>query len=144
MNTGIKERVKEPISIKKIDMKKITPYLFITPHMILFIIFFLIPAVFGLYISLTKWDLFGTPVFVGFDNFREILFNQDSTFYKQLRIGLGNTIKFVIICVPFSIIIPLLLASALHAKPKGHKIFQAIFSYPCMVVSFGMDYFLFI
>lgn len=116
-----------------IQMRKVTPYLFIAPHLILFIIFFLIPAIFGLYISLTKWDLFGTPVFVGFDNFREILFNQDSTFYKQLRIGLSNTITFVLMCVPFAIIIPLLIAIGLHAKPKGSKVFQAIFYAPSLL-----------
>lgn len=117
----------------KKTLKKITPYLFIAPHVTLFTIFFLIPAIFGVYISFTKWDLFQEPVFVGLDNFKEILFNQDSTFYKQLRIGLGNTIKFVIMCVPPAILIPLLLASALHVKTKGHKVFQAIFYAPSLL-----------
>ncbi len=114
-------------------MKKATPYLFIAPHLILFTLFFLIPAVFGVYIAFTKWDLFSEPVFVGFDNFKEILFHQDSTFYKQLRIGLGNTIKFVVMCVPPAIIIPLLLATALTTRTKGHKIFQAIFYAPSLL-----------
>lgn len=113
--------------------KLITPYLFIAPHLILFTIFFLIPAVFGVYIAFTKWDLFGEPIFVGLDNFKEILFNQESTFYKQLRIGLGNTIKFVLMCVPPAIIIPLLLATALNTRTKGHKIFQAIFYAPSLL-----------
>lgn len=117
----------------KIQAKKITPYLFIAPHVILFAIFFLIPAVFGVYISLTKWDLFGDPVFVGLANFKEILINKDSTFYFQLRNGLKNTITFVVMCVPFAIIIPLFLAVALHAKPKGSKIFQAIFYAPSLL-----------
>ncbi len=117
----------------KHPLKKIIPYLFIAPHVILFTAFFLIPAIFGMYISLTKWDLFGDPIFVGLDNFREILLNQDSTFYKQLRIGLFNTIKFVVMCVPFAIIIPLFLAVALQAKPKGHKIFQAVFYGPSLL-----------
>lgn len=112
---------------------KITPYLFIAPHIVLFIIFFLIPAIFGIYISFTKWNLFGEPIFVGLDNFREILFNSDSTFYKQLRIGLGNTIKFVFMSVPLAIIVPLLLASALHSKPKGSKVYQAIFYAPSLL-----------
>lgn len=114
-------------------MKKITPYLFIAPHLILFLVFFLVPAVFGIYIAFTKWDLFGTPVFVGFDNFKEILFNKESTFYFQLRNGLANTIKFVLMSVPFAILIPLFLAVALNAKPKGSKIFQAVFYAPSLL-----------
>lgn len=117
----------------KINMKKITPYFFIAPHIIVFGIFFLFPALFGIYISLTKWDLFGTPEFVGLANFKEILFNQDSTFYLQLRIGLSNTIKFVMMCVPPAILIPLALAVAIHAKPKGSKLFQAIFYAPSLL-----------
>jgi len=114
-------------------IKTITPYLFIAPHITLFIIFFLIPSVFGFYIAFTKWDLFTSPEFVGLSNFKEILFNQDSTFYEQLRIGLGNTFKFVIMCVPLAIIIPLILAVALYSKPVGHKFFQAIFYAPSLL-----------
>lgn len=117
----------------KLRTKRYIPYLFIAPHVILFVIFFLVPAIFGVYIAFTKWDLFGAPEFVGLDNFREILFNSDSTFYIQLRNGLGNTIKFVLMCVPPAIIIPLLLAVALHARPFGSKIFQAIFYAPSLL-----------
>lgn len=114
-------------------MKKLTPYLFIAPHISLFVLFFLIPSIFGIYIAFTKWDLFTSPEFVGLSNFKEILFNQESSFYEQLRIGLGNTIKFVLMCVPLAIIIPLLLAVALHAKPFGSKVFQAILYAPSLL-----------
>ncbi len=117
----------------KRHLKKVTPYLFIAPHIVLFTLFFLIPAVFGIYISFTKWDLFTQPEFVGFANYKEILFNQDSTFYKQLRIGLSNTIKFVLMCVPFCIIIPLGLAIALNTKTKGNRLFQAVFYAPSLL-----------
>ncbi|WP_252130551.1 carbohydrate ABC transporter permease [Clostridium caldaquaticum] len=113
--------------------KKVIPYLFIMPHLILFIIFFVIPSVFGIYISFTKWNIMGTPVFVGLDNFREILVNKDSTFYTQFHNGLGNTIQFVIYSVPFCIIVPLLIAVALNVKPRGHKFFQALFYLPSLL-----------
>ena len=45
------------------------PIVFIGPHMLLFFLFFLVPAVIGIYVSFTEWDLFSTPIFVGFDNF---------------------------------------------------------------------------
>ena len=53
------------------------PGFFICPYMALFLLFVLIPAVFGVYISLTDWDLYSEPVFVGFENFRKILFDTD-------------------------------------------------------------------
>ena len=113
-------------------MRKLEPYLYISPHFILFTVFFMIPAVYGVYISFTKWDLFGEPIFVGLDNYRTILFDQESTFYMQLRTGLVNTFKFVLISVPFCIAIPLLLALAIKAKPFGSKLFQAILYLPSL------------
>ncbi|MBC2179136.1 sugar ABC transporter permease [Listeria booriae] len=111
---------------------RFTPWLFAGPHLIIFLIFFLVPVVYGIYISFTDWDLVGTPDFVGFDNYREILFQKDSTFYEQLHNGLRNTFIFVVLTVPFCIIVPLLLASALNAKPKLNKLFQSLFYLPSL------------
>lgn len=115
---------------KRFKRSKLTPYLFISPHVILFVVFFIIPTVYGIYASFTKWNIFTEPTWVGLDNYRLILTQQDSTFYKQFWNGLKNTIIFVVCCVPFQIIIPLLIATALYARPKGHKIFQSIFYLP--------------
>lgn len=126
MSTAENVKTKKPI---KIAMK---PWLFLAPHLIIFFIFFLIPSVFGVIVSFTDWDLVGTPEFVGLSNYQEILFNQDSIFYEQLRIGLKNTVLFVIFTVPFCIIVPLLLAAALNAKPKFWKVFQSLFYLPSL------------
>jgi multiple sugar transport system permease protein len=135
INTGVKKELNMPAAIEKNLEKKrsnLSPYLYIGPHLILFAIFFLFPTLYGIYISFTNWDLIGTPEFVGFANYKEILFNQDSTFYDQLRNGLGNTFKFVLFTVPACIIVPLLLAAGLNAKPKGLKFFQALFYLPTL------------
>lgn len=112
--------------------KKLTPYLFVGPHLILFLVFFLVPAVFGIFISFTNWNLIQTPTFVGLENFREILLNSESTFHNQFFTGLGNTLRFALFTVPFCIIVPLAYASALNLKPKGMKFFQAIFYLPSL------------
>lgn len=106
------------------------PAVFVGPHLIIFTIFFLIPVVFGVYISLTKWDLFNSPQFVGFQNYKTILFNSSSVWHEQFFNGLRNTLIFVVCSVPFLVIIPLLLAVLLNVKPKFNKIFQSIFYLP--------------
>ncbi|WP_246041921.1 carbohydrate ABC transporter permease [Robertmurraya kyonggiensis] len=135
INTGVNKEFNMSAGIEKNPSKKsfkLSPYLYIGPHLILFTIFFLFPTLYGIYISFTNWDLIGAPEFVGFANYQEILFNQDSTFYDQLRTGLGNTFKFVLFTVPACIIVPLLLAAGLNAKPKGLKFFQALFYMPTL------------
>ncbi|MGX7078288.1 carbohydrate ABC transporter permease [Globicatella sanguinis] len=117
---------------KKHYMQDSIAWMFIAPHLIIFIIFFLIPIIFGVYISLTNWDLFSQPEFIGFKNYQTIFFNKDSIFYEQLRVGLKNTFIFVLLSVPACIIVPLLLALSLNVKPFLWKIFQSIFYVPSL------------
>ena len=113
--------------------RDLLPYAYIAPHLLFFIVFFVTPAIYGIYAAFTKWDLFTEPVFTGLENFKTLLFDSQNTYYKQLRNGLWNTIKFVIFCVPFCIIVPLSLALALNARPKGNKVFQALYYLPSLM-----------
>lgn len=110
----------------------LTPYLFVAPHVLLFIVFFLYPLGYGLYASFTKWNLFGSPTWVGLDNFETFLFNTDSTFHRQFWNGMRNTVLFVVLCVPFQIILPLILAAALNTRVRLFKLFQSIFYMPTL------------
>jgi len=121
---------------KQLSMKtrrKILPFLFVTPHLIIFLIFSLIPIIYGLYISFTKWNFLGTPEWVGLANYKEILFSTESTYYRQFMNGLKNTFLAVVLNVPPSIIVPLVLALALNVKVRGSKFFQSVFYLPCLL-----------
>lgn len=106
--------------------------LFIGPYFILFIIFFLIPAVFGIAVSFTEWDMYNTPEFIGFSNYNKILFDSSSIYYDQFRIGMGNTILFVLFAVPLCVFVPLLIAVLLNMKPRGHRLFQSVLYMPTL------------
>lgn len=113
--------------------KELLPYAYIAPQLFFFIIFFVTPAVYGIYAAFTKWDLFNEPVFIGLSNFKTLLFDAGNTYYKQLRNGLWNTIKFVIFSVPLCIAVPLALAVALQTKARGSKFFQALYYFPSLL-----------
>lgn len=110
----------------------ITPYLFIAPQLILFIIFFLIPAVVGIFAAFSKWNIYidAAPIFNGLENFRQILTDSATSYYTMFRNGMSNTVHFVLISVPFCILVPLFMAVILSFKPWGHKFFQALFYLP--------------
>ena len=97
------------------------PLVFIGPHAVLFLLFFLIPAIFGIVISLTDWDLYSTPIFVGLENFKTILFDTSSIYHTQFFNGAKNTFLFVIFCVPFCVIVPLLLACLLYTSDAADE-----------------------
>jgi len=107
-------------------------FLFLAPHLIIFAIFFVIPIFYGIYVSFTKWDMFSTPVWTGLENYRTILFDKEVTFYRQFWTGFRNTFQFVLMMVPLQIIVPLVMALALFAKPFGTRIFQGIFYIPTL------------
>lgn len=113
--------------------QRLTPYLFLAPHLILFAAFFMIPAVVGILSAFTDWKLGQPMVWEGLANFKTLFFDQNSQYYWQLRWGLMNTIKFVLLTVPFQIALPLLLAVALHSKTAGHRVFQSIFYLPALL-----------
>lgn len=118
--------------MSKKKKKALWTTLFIGPHMILFIMFFMVPAVFGVFISLTDWDLYSTPLFVGLDNFKTILFDSDSIYHTQFFTGISNTLLFVVFAVPLCVVVPLILAVLLSTKPKLGKIFQSLFYLPTL------------
>ena len=127
---------KPEMALIKKQPRKITrrflPLIFIGPHLLLFIIFVLIPIVYGLVISFMKWDFINPPVWVGLENYKEILFHTQSTYHRDFLDGLKNTVLFVVLNVPVSILVPLIFALTLSIKPGGSKIFQSILYLPTL------------
>ncbi|MGG4104307.1 sugar ABC transporter permease [Paenibacillus lautus] len=116
------------------NKKSLTPYFFVGPHLILFIVFILLPTLYGIYASFTQWNLINDPVWVGLANYKTILFDSESTFYIQFMNGLKNTLIFVVLSVPILIIIPLMIAVSLeHKKVKMKNVIQSILYIPGLI-----------
>ena len=129
-------------AIKKFLRKNGTPLLFMLPYISIFIVFFVYPFFYGIYISFFKWNIFipEKTEFVGLANYITILFGSvegalpgADTIHKYFTIGLKNTVLFVVISVPLLIIIPLILALLLDIEPKGYKFFRTILFLPTIL-----------
>ncbi|MCD7860040.1 MAG: sugar ABC transporter permease [Firmicutes bacterium] len=114
---------------RRVDL---VPYLFIAPQLILFAIFFILPAIIGIVAAFSKWNIYtdSAPIFNGLSNFEQILFDSETSYYTMFRNGMGNTLLFVVISVPLCILLPLFMAIVLSQKPIGHKFFQALYYLP--------------
>ncbi|MCL2478919.1 MAG: ABC transporter permease, partial [Treponema sp.] len=62
----------------------IAGYLFISPWLICFIAFAVIPILMSVYFSFTNYDILGSPVFNGIANFKRML--TDARFWKSLSV----------------------------------------------------------
>ena len=84
--------------------KKSTGLLFITPFILFFMLFWLIPFIYGIVMSLSKYSLImGNQGFVGFSNYIKILVG-DSMYHNSFLLGLKNTVIFTACTTPFLVL----------------------------------------
>lgn len=117
-------------SFRKYRMKqKMVPYLFLTPNLLIFSIFIIFPALIGIYYSFTNMTLFtfGTPDLIGFENYRNLL--QDEDFIAAI----WNTLKLVVATVPIVFVTSLLIAMLLVQPIKWIGFFRATYYWPVMI-----------
>ncbi|MEC0174876.1 carbohydrate ABC transporter permease [Paenibacillus cellulositrophicus] len=103
-------------------------YLFISPWLIGFIGLTLGPILFSIYMSFTDWDLFQSPHFIGFGNYKTLL-TDDPLFWKSV----GNTFFYALISIPVGMAISLWIAYYLNKKLKGITFFRILFYLPSVV-----------
>lgn len=99
-------------------------YLYVLPALVPYVVFWLAPMAYIVYLSFTDWD-FMNPVkeWVGLENFRYLLI--DPAFARALR----TTLLFALGNVIPTLAIGLLLALLMHRKMAGSSVFRAfIFS----------------
>lgn len=109
--------------------RKIWGFIFVLPQLIGLIFFSLIPLFNTIGISFTEWDgIAPVKEFVGLNNYINEFQNPD--FIK----GMKNTLYYMVINIPFSIIFSLLVALALK-DIKGKIIYRAIYFMPVVTGS---------
>ena len=107
-----------------------TAYIFLAPFLVLFSAFVLAPAVYGLWISLHRWNpLMPNQPFTGLENYSQ-LFTPGSLTFGDFWESMRATGIFTVASVPFLLVIPLLIAALLNQKIRGGTVFRAIFFAP--------------
>jgi multiple sugar transport system permease protein len=107
-----------------------TAYLFLAPFLILFCVFVVAPAIYGLWISLHTWNpLLPLQPWVGLKNYID-LFTPGSLTSGDFWQSVGNTGIFTVASVPLLLVIPLFIAVLLNQKIRGGTVFRAIFFAP--------------
>lgn len=99
-------------------------FLFSFPWLIGFLLFSLYPIVMSAYYSFTDFSAIKDPVWVGLKNYQDLL--KDKLFWQSLQ----NTILYVVISVPVTILVSLLLAALLKVVRVGKALFRSVFFLP--------------
>jgi multiple sugar transport system permease protein len=105
-------------------------YLTVSPWIIGFIVFTVIPMGMSLYLSFTDWKVLSPPVWIGLDNY-VTMFTKDPDFYQSLKV----TLLYTITSVPLQIIMALFLAILLNEATHAVGLFRTAFYIPSIVAS---------
>ena len=109
-------------------------YLCTFPWVIGYVIFMAGPIVYTFWLSLTSYDVFSPPRFIGLGNFEAIA--ADPLFWQSLRI----TALYTAVVVPLQIILGYSLALLLNERVAGLSLWRTLCYMPSIVPMLGSAY----
>lgn len=99
-------------------------YLFIAPALFGFLVFMAYPIAASFTMGLFQWSLTGKPSYIGLANFAELA--KDEVFWISIR----NTVKWVLVYVPLTLVGAFILANAMDKPIRGVITYRTIFYLP--------------
>lgn len=104
--------------------ERIVPWLFLAPSLIFVSIMVFIPL-----LDVLRRSFFQAAGgrFVGFENYLAVLDN------SAFKLAAGNTLKFVLVCIPLLLVISLAVSLLLTAFRESHGIFKTSFLVPMAI-----------
>lgn len=102
-------------------------FVFVSPWLIGFVAFTLIPLVSSFAVSFTKWDMITRPRFVGVANYVGMV--RDPLIWGSL----GNTLYYTVFGVPTTIVFGLLMAMIINRQLPGTGFFRSLFYLPTVL-----------
>lgn len=108
---------------------KKTIFFLILPGLLFFSFAILFPILLSGYYSLTNWSGMGSPHVIGFDNYKNLIFN-DPTFWKSLEHALLLGAALVLLQHPVGFLFAVMLDKL---GGKLEKVFRTIIFIPCVI-----------
>jgi len=105
--------------------RRLTPYAFLAPALILLGVFVFYPIAAVIYYSLTDYDIVTPPVFIGLDNFARLLGDD------VLRLALVHSFVYLLV-TPILIGLSIALAIVVNRRLRGIHIYRALYFVPAV------------
>ncbi len=113
---------------RELNNENFVGYLFISPWLIIFLLFTFFPMVASLLLAFTDYDLSDSWKFIGLENFDRML-NWDFRYWNSVK----ATLKYVIFVVPLRLIFALFVAMLLNTTHRGVYFYRAAYYAPSIV-----------
>lgn len=108
------------------NQRKLAPWLFLAPGVVMFLVYVIAPIGQSLWISLYEWDGIGVKTFIGIANYIELI--DDEAFYTALY----NNVLWLVL---YMLAVPagLLIAIFLNQTVAGIRIYKSLFFFPFVI-----------
>jgi multiple sugar transport system permease protein len=103
-------------------------YVFLLPWILGFLLFSLGPLLASMYLGMTVYRGYGTPKWVGLDNFQR-MFTADKLFWQSLKV----TVTYAASFLPIGLIMGFSIALMMNQKVRGILLFRTIYYLPSVV-----------
>jgi putative chitobiose transport system permease protein len=103
--------------------RSLTPYLFLTPALVVIIVFVLIPIIAVVYFSFTEYNISTPPRWIGFRNYEVLL--KDNIF----RQAIVHSFVYLLV-TPILIFLSIILAIIVNRQLPGIQMFRSLFFIP--------------
>ncbi len=107
-----------------IKTKLYIPFLYLSPALLIILLFQIFPIFYAFQLSFFKWDMITAKVFVGLKNYINLL--QEPDFWKSVLI----TFYYVGVSIPIGLGLSLFMAILINSKIKGIGFFRTSFFLP--------------
>ncbi|WP_018181389.1 carbohydrate ABC transporter permease [Kaistia granuli] len=114
------------VRVWKENKLRIAPWLFLSPGIVVFSLYILLPIFQSIGISLFDWDGLGEKKFIALANYSELL--QDEAFFTSLK----NNVTWLVL---YLLAIPagLFVALFLNQTTRGIRIYKSLFFFPLVI-----------
>jgi ABC-type sugar transport system permease subunit len=120
--------------LHKQKRKLILPFLL--PGLILYLVFYIYPAIKGFQTSLYDWSGFNLPsTFIGLDNYRELL--HDEIFWSSVKV----TLTIMLVGGIFIFGVAFFFTALLNSGIRGKKFFRAVIFFPNVIAAIALSTF---
>ena len=110
-------------------MDRFTLGAMLAPFLIAFVVFMVIPVIASIVLSFFRFDMLGTPEFIGFDNYFRMIMED-----KVFGISLANTLYFAVITGPVGFMLSFILAWFINELgPKARSVLSFLFYSPALM-----------
>lgn len=102
-------------------------YAFLTPAIVLMIVFFVIPVIYVVVVSLMKWNGIAAPEFRNIRNY--LLLFKDNAFKRSII----NNVIWALVAGFIQVPLAMVMAIILSRKPRGWKFFRTVYFFPQVI-----------